>query len=95
MKDMTNEEKMLFLTEYSSEKKDVTIGVILALFLGGFGAHKFYFGQIALGILYFIFCWTFIPALIALIEACLMGGTTRKYNNNIARRAYNNIRYSR
>ena len=51
MKDMTNDEKMLFLTEYSSERKDVTIGVILALFLGGFGAHKFYFGQIALGLL--------------------------------------------
>ena len=45
MKGMTNDEKMLFLTEYSSEKKDVTVGVLLALFFGGFGAHKFYFGQ--------------------------------------------------
>mgnify|MGYP002883516403 FL=1 len=95
MKDMTNDEKMLFLTEYSSEKKDVTIGVVLALFLGGFGAHKFYFGQIGLGIIYFLFCWTFIPSLIGLVEACLMGGTTRAFNNQIARRAYENIRYSR
>jgi TM2 domain-containing membrane protein YozV/RNA polymerase subunit RPABC4/transcription elongation factor Spt4 len=43
--------------------------VLLALFLGGLGAHKFYLGEIALGILYLLFCWTFIPAFVALIEA--------------------------
>ena len=41
---------------------------LLALFLGGFGIHKFYLGQIGWGIVYLIFCWTFIPALVAFIE---------------------------
>jgi TM2 domain-containing membrane protein YozV len=45
----------------------VTAGVF-ALVLGGFGVHKFYLGQIAAGILYLVFCWTFVPALISLIE---------------------------
>ncbi|MCV6037348.1 TM2 domain-containing protein, partial [Escherichia coli] len=40
----------------------------LAFFLGGFGVHKFYLGKIGQGFLYLIFCWTFIPAIIAFIE---------------------------
>ena len=41
---------------------------LLAFFLGGFGVHKFYLGQVGLGIIYLLFCWTFIPALVAVIE---------------------------
>lgn len=41
---------------------------ILALFLGGLGVHKFYAGRIGAGICYLLFCWTCIPAFIALIE---------------------------
>jgi len=41
---------------------------VLAIFLGGLGAHKFYLGKSALGVVYLIFCWTFIPAVVALIE---------------------------
>ena len=41
---------------------------VLAIFLGGLGAHKFYLGQSGQGILYLLLCWTLIPALIAFIE---------------------------
>lgn len=41
---------------------------LLALFLGGIGAHKFYCGRTGTGILYLLFCWTFIPAFVAFIE---------------------------
>ena len=41
---------------------------LLAFFLGGFGAHKFYLGRSGWGVLYLIFCWTFIPAIVAFIE---------------------------
>jgi len=41
---------------------------ILALFLGGLGAHKFYLGKPGMGILYLLFCWTFVPAGVGLIE---------------------------
>jgi TM2 domain-containing membrane protein YozV len=50
-------------------EKSRIAAVLLALFLGGLGAHKFYLGQPILGILYVVFCWTFIPAILGLIEA--------------------------
>ena len=36
--------------------------------MGGIGVHRFYLGQTGLGFLYLIFCWTFIPAIIAFVD---------------------------
>lgn len=44
---------------------------ILALLLGGIGAHKFYVGKVGMGILYLLFCWTFIPAVVSFIEGII------------------------
>ena len=41
---------------------------LLVFFLGGIGIHKFYAGKIGTGILYMLFCWTFIPGIIAFFE---------------------------
>lgn len=49
--------------------KSRTVAVLLALFLGGIGAHKFYLGKVGTGLLYLLFCWTFVPAIIAIFEA--------------------------
>lgn len=49
-------------------KKSRIAAALLAFFLGGFGVHKFYLGRVGQGILYLIFCWTFIPAIVAFIE---------------------------
>lgn len=46
--------------------------LILCFFLGGIGGHKFYLGQTFLGVMYLLFCWTFIPGLIALLEFFLL-----------------------
>ena len=48
--------------------KDKNVGAILALFLGGIGVHKFYLGRIGTGILYLLFSFTFIPALLGVID---------------------------
>jgi TM2 domain-containing membrane protein YozV/Tfp pilus assembly protein PilE len=47
---------------------DKTALALLAFFLGGIGAHKFYLGKYLQGVLYILFCWTGIPSLIAFIE---------------------------
>ena len=51
--------------------KSKTAAGLLALFVGGLGIHKFYLGQVGLGIVYLLFCWTGIPAIIAFIEAII------------------------
>ena len=49
------------------EKSKVVAG-LLAIFLGGFGIHKFYLGKVGKGILYLLFCWTWIPAILGFIQ---------------------------
>lgn len=55
------------VTARYGHKNKSTAG-LLALLLGGLGIHKFYLDEPGLGILYLLFCWTFIPALIGLVE---------------------------
>jgi TM2 domain-containing membrane protein YozV len=67
--------------------KNKTTAAIFALFFGGVGVHHFYLGNIGLGVLYLLFFWTFIPALIALVEAIFLFAKSdqefdRQYNNN-------------
>jgi len=51
-------------------KSKVTAG-LLAIFLGGFGVHKFYLGKPLMGLLYLVLCWTYVPSIIALIEGII------------------------
>ena len=44
---------------------------ILAILLGDLGVHKFYMGKIGMGILYLVFCWTGVPAIIGLVEGII------------------------
>lgn len=49
-----------------------TTAGILGILLGGIGVHKFYLGQIGMGILYLLFCWTGVPSIIGLIEGIII-----------------------
>jgi TM2 domain-containing membrane protein YozV len=51
-----------------TQGKSKVVAGVLALFLGGLGIHRFYLGQ-WWGLFYLLFCWTFIPSIIALVEA--------------------------
>lgn len=53
---------------YGRVTKSKTTAGILAILLGAFGIHKFYLGRWGLGIIYLLFFWTYIPAVIGLIE---------------------------
>lgn len=49
--------------------KNKSLAAGLAFFLGGLGIHKFYLNRGGQGILYALFFWTFIPAILGFIEA--------------------------
>ncbi len=79
-------------TEYANDRgrtssggKNKTVAAVLAFCLGGLGAHHFYLGQIALGVIYLLFCWTLIPAIVSFVEAIVFLGMSdqafdAKYN---------------
>lgn len=56
--------------EYREGKNRVNrfVYVLLAIFLGGIGAHKFYAGHFGQGVVYLLFCWTLIPLIIGFFE---------------------------
>ena len=58
---------MIFLMQGWKEKHHTEAG-ILAIVLGGLGIHKFYLGKYGKGLLYVAFCWTFIPAVIGVMQ---------------------------
>ena len=77
--DVNNNNEAIAIFVLASNKNPITnhqqtgnksriVAAILAFFLGGLGIHKFYLGQIGWGIIYLIFCWTFIPSIVAFIE---------------------------
>jgi len=44
------------------------IALLLNIFLGALGIHKFYLGHYAAGVLYIIFIWTGIPFLLSIFD---------------------------
>jgi hypothetical protein len=50
-------------------RKEKMVAALLAFFLGGLGIHHFYMNRPWIGIIYILFVWTFIPAIVAFIEA--------------------------
>ncbi len=51
--------------------KSKTTAGLLAIFLGGIGVHKFYLGRVGWGVVYLILSWTWIPAILGIIEGII------------------------
>jgi len=70
----------VFYQQYEQARRDEVVGILLALFLGGFGVHHFYLRRTGLGILYACFCWTPFPWVLGFIECFFMPGRVREFN---------------
>lgn len=87
-KEMTNEqlqneilkEKLAQLKSMKedSNKPSLVVYLLLALFLGGIGAHDFYVGKPVKGLIKLAFCWTGIPTIISLFN--IIGALMNKQN---------------
>jgi TM2 domain-containing membrane protein YozV len=70
----------IFYQQYEAVRRDEVVGILLALFLGSFGAHHFYLRRTGLGVLYLCFFWTGIPAIVGLVECFFMPARVREFN---------------
>lgn len=87
-KEMTNEQlqneilkeqlAQLKSMKEDSNKPSLTVYLLLALFLGGIGAHDFYVGKPVKGLIKLVFCWTGIPSIVAIFN--IIGALMHKEN---------------
>jgi TM2 domain-containing membrane protein YozV len=70
----------MFYQQFEAVRRDEVVGILLALFLGTFGAHHFYLRRTGLGILYLCFFWSGIPSILGFIECFFMPGRVREFN---------------
>jgi TM2 domain-containing membrane protein YozV len=70
----------IFYQQYEAVRRDEVIGILLALFLGTFGAHHFYLRRTGLGVLYLCFFWSGVPTIMGFIECFFMPARVREFN---------------
>lgn len=92
--ELTNDMLLQFVNRYNGSKKDTWLALLLCLFFGVFGAHKFYRGKIAQGILYLLFSWSSIPFILSIIDFFLLSGQIQKDNLEIANTILNQMSIS-
>ena len=105
MKQLSAEEKLMFQSDYQDQKKSTVLAVVLALLLGGFGAHWFYLGRTGRALTYLLLNilggvltvlligYVLLAAvwIACLIDAVLMGGTISAMNRRIGQRIFEAI----
>ena len=57
---------------FSSNSSSKVNSALLTFFLGGLGVHKFYLGKNTARVLYLLFCWTCVPAVLTLIDGIVL-----------------------
>lgn len=80
---MTDQQKMIFTSQYASDKKDRTIALILSIVAGWLGVDRFYIGDIGIGILKLVTLG--VCGIFALIDWFLIMGRADEYNRHKAR----------
>lgn len=61
----------LAASPFAANRKSRVTAALFGILLGGLGIHHFYLGHIGLGILYVVFCWTIVPAIVGIIEGII------------------------
>lgn len=97
-------ERTLFRSRYDRGSKSRAVATVLGIFLGVWGAHRFYMGQVGAGIAYLLLLgWTaLVPFLGVLVWLCVLvevlvtsGDRVDTHNRELAREVRNELVYLR
>jgi len=80
---LTDQQKMMFMSQYNSDKKDRTLALILSILLGTLGIDRFYIGDMGIGILKLLTAG--VCGILYIIDWFMIMGKTDEYNRNKAR----------
>lgn len=82
---LTERQKIGFMAEMDTKRKKTPTAILLTLLLGGIGAHYYYYGNIWVGVICTVFCWTWIPVLWSLIDLFLAPKYVKETNTRNAK----------
>lgn len=82
MKDLTDQQKMLFSSQFDSAKKDRNTVLILSVLLGSWGIDRFMIGDIGMGILKLLTLG--LCGILWLVDLFLIRGKVDEYNRKKA-----------
>jgi len=94
MQGLSEKEQIMFLSEYNSNRKNPTLGIILCITLGFVGVHKFYLGSVldGMSVLFFSVITAFILGIIFSIwDVFFIAGKIKKKNYETAQKIKDNI----
>jgi hypothetical protein len=91
-RDLNPDQRTLFQSEMGRVRKDPTVALLLCLFLGGVGAHQFYMGNVLAGVLYLLFCWTFVPMIVSFVELFFITQRVGRYNEQRAMEVWRRVK---
>ncbi len=95
VKELDDKERVIFFIQYEREKRSVSTGVLIAMLLGFTGIQKFYLEDVRSGVLSCIFAFTFIPFILALLDAANMEKLVYEFNCFKAEQIIDDIIYLR
>ena len=103
-RELSPSERSLFRSRYERHVESRTTAIVLGIFFGTLGGHRFYLGQIGWGVGYLLLLgWTFIiPYLNVFVWVCVLfevlttvGGRVDDHNREFARGIRNEIVFLR
>nr|WP_319511405.1 SH3 domain-containing protein [uncultured Draconibacterium sp.] len=80
---------VLVLTQIGKGHRNISFAKFLSFFFGTFGFQKYYLGQSSNGTLSIMFCWTFVPTIVGIIDFVKLASMSEenfnmKYNGVIS-----------
>jgi hypothetical protein len=77
---MSDEQKLAYIVQFTRERRNPNVALLLCLFLGCIGAHHYYMGRVGKGILSSLFAWTLVPFVLSLFACSKIRVNVQRHN---------------